>query len=111
MSQDKSIVQQKCESCHPGMPVLSEEEIQVLMGQLDDGWILNISGHLYRKYIFSDFVSAMDHAHKVGIIAEKEGHHPYISITWGMCSVELWTHEIGGLSRNDFILASKIDVI
>ena len=60
---------------------------------------------------FSNFMKSLQFSNKIGELAEKEGHHPDISIGWGYCLVMLHTHAINGLSVNDFILASKIDLI
>ncbi len=48
---------------------------------------------------------------KVGILAEQEGHHPDIHLSWGKVKIELWTHKIHGLSENDFIMAAKCDAL
>ena len=53
----------------------------------------------------------MGFANKVAELAEKEAHHPNLTISWGMCAIEIWTHDIDGLTESDFILATKIDVI
>jgi 4a-hydroxytetrahydrobiopterin dehydratase len=72
-------------------------------------WKLNEGGHLYKEFKFKDFKEALKFVNKVGVIAEKEGHHPDIYFTWGKCNIELFTHAVKGLSENDFILAAKID--
>jgi 4a-hydroxytetrahydrobiopterin dehydratase len=51
----------------------------------------------------------MNFANRVARIAEEEGHHPDLRVSWGKCVVELWTHAINGLSENDFILAAKVE--
>ncbi len=76
------------------------------------GWAL---AHDFKKiskqFKFKTYVEAMDFANKITPIAESEGHHPDLSIGWGKVGVSLTTHSIGGLSENDFILATKIDKI
>lgn len=62
-----------------------------------------------RVFKFSDFKEAMVFVNKVADIAEGEGHHPDIGISYNKVTIVLWTHAIGGLSLNDFILAAKID--
>jgi 4a-hydroxytetrahydrobiopterin dehydratase len=64
-----------------------------------------------KEFVFPDFVTAMDFANRVGDIAEEEGHHPDLHIYYGKVIVELWTHAIGGLSENDFIVAARINQI
>ena len=66
---------------------------------------------LYKEFKFKNFKEALKFVNKVGKIAEKEGHHPDIYFTWGKCDIELFTHNVKGLSENDFILAAKIDKI
>jgi 4a-hydroxytetrahydrobiopterin dehydratase len=65
---------------------------------------------LRKTYRFSNFVEALEFVNRIGKLAEEEGHHPDIFLTWGKVRVELWTHKINGLSENDFIMAAKFDV-
>ncbi|GAA5252899.1 hypothetical protein KNCP2_11870 [Candidatus Rickettsia kedanie] len=76
--------------------------------QLQSNWQVNGVGHLYKKYKLPNLVKAMEFANKITEIAEQEAHHPDFTISWGACNVEIWTHEIDGLTANDFILAAKI---
>ncbi len=64
-----------------------------------------------RTVMFPDFVQALKFVNRVGKLAEREGHHPDISIHYNQVSFELWTHSIKGLSENDFILAAKINAL
>ncbi|MDQ6967286.1 MAG: 4a-hydroxytetrahydrobiopterin dehydratase, partial [Mariprofundaceae bacterium] len=64
---------------------------------------------IQRKFTFSNFMEAQNFAQKVGVIAESENHHPDICYGWGYCTVTLYTHKIGGLHENDFIVAAKIN--
>ena len=64
---------------------------------------------LVRRFEFKDFVQAMEFVNRVAGIAEAEGHHPDIAIHWNKVDLVLWTHAIGGLHENDFIVAAKID--
>ena len=74
------------------------------------GWELQ-DGRLVRLFLFKDFKEAMVFVNRVADIAEQEGHHPDLSIFYNKVAVALWTHAVGGLSVNDFILASKINEI
>ena len=58
---------------------------------------------------FGDFAAAFATATRIAIIAEGEGHHPDMAVGWGRLEIELTTHAVKGLTRNDFILAAKID--
>jgi 4a-hydroxytetrahydrobiopterin dehydratase len=64
---------------------------------------------LARTFRFPDFQKALDFVNKIGAIAEKQGHHPDLNLSWGKVEVETWTHDAGGLTEQDFLLASKID--
>lgn len=101
---------QKCIPCEAGGPSLAEDKIQEYFAVVA-GWSLNQAGHIVKKWKFKNFKEAWDLVNKVSEIAETEGHHPNICFTWGKVDIELWTHEVKGLSINDFILATKIDAI
>ena len=104
------LAKKRCIPCENGVDAYTLEEAQELMSQIDGDWMLVDEAHLLvREFRFKDFKQAMAFANKIGDIAEKENHHPDLSISWGAVSVELSTHAIGGLSENDFILAAKID--
>jgi 4a-hydroxytetrahydrobiopterin dehydratase len=97
-----------CEPCEGGTPPLGEAEIERLSRQLD-GWKVTAGKKLEKEYGFPDFRQALAYVNRLGEVAEREGHHPDIYLTWGKVRVELSTHSIGGLSENDFILAAKAD--
>lgn len=103
-----SLENKSCIPCSGGVPPLSSSECEDLLKQLSSGWIINDAGHLYKEFTFNDFMGPMGLANKVAAIAEKEGHHPDITIVWGKFKVEIWTHKINGLTESDFILAAKI---
>jgi 4a-hydroxytetrahydrobiopterin dehydratase len=82
------------------------------MKELDSEWALIDEAHLLAKsFHFADFAKAMAFVTKVAAIAEEEGHHPDITISYGDVGLELSTHAIHGLSENDFILAAKVDML
>jgi 4a-hydroxytetrahydrobiopterin dehydratase len=73
-------------------------------------WRLSKDGkRISRKFKFDEFAPAMKFANRVAELAEAEGHHPDFTVHYSVVDVTLWTHAIGGLSENDFILAAKID--
>lgn len=102
------LANKKCLPCEIGGPSMPLEEAKNLLQELDS-WEINNQGHLYKKFKFEDYKSALEFVNKVSEIAESEGHHPNVSFTWGLVEIELWAHAVKGLSENDFILASKID--
>ncbi|MGX6959963.1 MAG: 4a-hydroxytetrahydrobiopterin dehydratase [Rickettsia endosymbiont of Pentastiridius leporinus] len=106
-----SLSEKRCIPCEGGIPPLEKKEIDKLLSELQNDWIINELGHLYKKYKFPDFMEAMEFANKIAEIAEQEAHHPDLTISWEACSVEIWTHKISGLTESDFILAAKIENI
>lgn len=73
-------------------------------------WVLSKNvKKISRTIMFKDFVAAMKFVNRVAKVAEREGHHPDIVIHYNQVTLEAWTHSIGGLSENDFILAAKIN--
>ena len=104
-----SLAEKSCVPCRGGVPPMPWPQIQELLQQLKPGWHVNPPGHLERTYQFPDFANALDFVNKVGAIAEAEGHHPDLYLSWGKCKVEIWTHKIGGLTESDFYLAAKVD--
>lgn len=86
---------------------MSEEGIAKNL-PLVPGWSV-ADGKLVRTFTFKDFKEAMVFVNAVASIAEQEGHHPDISIFYNKVDIVLWTHAVGGLSVNDFILAAKIN--
>ena len=71
--------------------------------------VLFTAKKIKKKLKLKDFKEAMAFVNKVAEIAESEGHHPDIHIFYNQVRIELWTHAVGGLSENDFIMAAKLD--
>jgi 4a-hydroxytetrahydrobiopterin dehydratase len=99
----------KCVPCRGGVPPLKGEELQKLEKELGNGWKVVDGHHLEKEYKFPDFEKALAFTNQVGEIAEAEGHHPDIYLTWGKVKIQIWTHKIDGLTESDFILAAKCD--
>jgi len=102
--------------CVPGEggvePMPAAEETR-LLGQLP-GWQVEVGdGHrqLVREFRLPNFVAAVDFVNRITPIAEAESHHPDLLVGWGRVRVQLWTHDAGGLTMNDFVLAAKIDQV
>lgn len=98
-----------CEPCEGGVPPVEGEELDDLHAELGGGWEVVEGRRLRKRFEFDDFASALEFTNEVGAVAEEEGHHPLVHLTWGEATIEIWTHAIEGLSENDFILAAKID--
>lgn len=102
-----------CEGGDPPLPDGKEDEMLKLIQHDNEGWILLRDGthRLRRQFKFKNFMEAIGFVNKVAEIAEKEGHHPDIYIFYNKVQLDLFTHAVGGLSENDFIMAAKIDKI
>lgn len=100
---------QKCEPCRGGVAPLTAEEAASFAHELKEGWTVG-ERVLTRDYRFKNFKQALDFVNRVAEIAEAQGHHPDILIHgYNRVRIELSTHAIGGLSKNDFIIAAHID--
>jgi 4a-hydroxytetrahydrobiopterin dehydratase len=101
--------EKKCVPCSGGTPPLKGKELETLHNQLPAGWEIVSEHHLHKEFKFKNFKQALDFTNLVGKIAEAEGHHPDIYLTWGKVTLEIFTHKINGLTESDFILAAKCD--
>ena len=104
------LTEKKCIPCEGGIPALDADQIRKYLGELNN-WNLSENLKISKTFSFINFRHTMDFVNKVADLAESEGHHPDMIVSYGTCVVELWTHAIHGLSENDFILAAKIDRI
>jgi 4a-hydroxytetrahydrobiopterin dehydratase len=101
----------KCTACRRGEPTVTEAEIAELSPRVPDWQLVEREGikRLERVFGFRNFAEALAFTDRVGERAEEEGHHPALLTEWGRVTVTWWTHKIGGLHRNDFIMAAKTD--
>ncbi|HEX9332320.1 MAG TPA: 4a-hydroxytetrahydrobiopterin dehydratase [Anaerolineales bacterium] len=101
----------KCVACRTGEPMLTDDEIHMLHPQIPDWQVKEVDGvnRLERVFKFKNFAQALEFTNKVGAIADEEDHHPMIITEYGKVTVDWWTHKIGGLHKNDFIMAAKTD--
>ena len=103
------LAQKTCIPCRGGVPPLKGEELEALQEKLGNDWQIKNEHHLEKEYIFPDFRQALDFTVKVGEVAENQGHHPDIYLSWGKVKLTIWTHKIDGLTKSDFIFAAKAD--
>ena len=106
------LANQKCVPCKGGVPPLDEAALANFAARLGadgNGWRVVAGHHLEKEYAFPDFVTALAFVNRVGTVAEEEGHHPDLFLTWGKVRITLWTHSIDGLTESDFVLAAKAD--
>lgn len=104
------LVAKKCKPCEGGVDPATRQEAEQQLKKLS-GWRLTNDGQRIRKdWTVKNFMAGIDFFHRVAQVAEEDGHHPDLHLEgYRKVWIELWTHAIGGLSENDFILAAKID--
>ena len=100
----------KCVPCEGGISKLTLKVSKEFQKQIPN-WKIVKNHHILRTFKFKDFNSALNFVNKIGKIADTENHHPDIALSWGKVEVIIYTHAIKGLHPNDFILASKIDIL
>jgi 4a-hydroxytetrahydrobiopterin dehydratase len=88
--------------------LLSPEELDRHAAQVPS-WKIVDGKKLARVFTFPDFQKGLDFVNRVGAIAEEQGHHPDVHLSWGRVEIETWTHDAGGLTEQDFLLTSRID--
>ena len=104
------LTQKKCKPCEGGVPKMTPEEVAEQIKE-HPGWEVTHNGErIAREWTVKNFMAGLKFFNQVAEIAESEGHHPDLHIVgYRNVTIEIWTHAIGGLSENDFILAAKID--
>ncbi len=105
------LAEMECTACRGDEPTLTDAEIEELRPQIPDWRVEEHEGtkRLERTFRFDNFAQALAFTNKVGERAEEEGHHPALLTEWGRVTVTWWTHKIGGLHQNDFIMAARTD--
>jgi 4a-hydroxytetrahydrobiopterin dehydratase len=99
----------RCVPCEGGVPAFTPSQAEEASRSLR-GWDLREgSTRLHKHHRFADFKQAMRFVNAMADLAEAEGHHPDFTVHYDTVDVTLWTHAVGGLSENDFILAAKLD--
>lgn len=103
----------KCEACQAGAAKVSDTELAELMHEIPDWAPVVRDGvmQLERVYKFKNFKLALAFTNQLAELAEAEFHHPGMFLEWGKVTVTWWSHAIGGLHKNDFIMAAKTDAL
>ena len=106
-----NLAEEPCVACRPDSPPVTAAAAQQLLTALPNWRIVSEQGmdRLSATFDFKDFAAALAFANRVGQLAEAADHHPRIVVEWGRATVQWWTHAIGGLHRNDFIMAARSD--
>ena len=105
------LLQKKCVPCEGGAMPMPKDQVEEYMVDVP-GWTLDAEGKKISKtFKFADFIGAINFVERVADVAEMDNHHPDIHVYYNKVTLDLWTHAIGGLSENDFIVAAKINAV
>ncbi len=108
--QATELTHKKCVPCEGGVPKLTPEQAREHLTAVPKWKLVKDGERIRREWVVKDFVTGLDFFQRIGKVAEEEQHHPDLHLEgYRNVAVEIWTHAIGGLSENDFILAAKID--
>lgn len=99
----------RCVPCEGGVPAMTQNQVDAAIPSLDGWEVREGATQIHRHFRFRGFGEAMRFVNALAEVAESEGHHPDFCVHYSTVDVTLWTHAIGGLSENDFIVAAKID--
>ncbi len=103
--------QKKCVPCRGGIPPLERAKAEEFL-KSTEGWELSSDAtRISGTFKFKDFKAAIDFVNKVALLAESEGHHPDFEIHYNKVKLVMYTHKIGGLHENDFIMAAKVNAL
>ena len=109
----KKLSQSSCEACRADAPFLDEKEIEDLLPQISSWTVFEQDGikRLVCSFAFLSYEDSIKFTNQVAKLAEEEDHHPEILLEWGKVTVTWWSHKIKGLHKNDFICASKTNLL
>jgi 4a-hydroxytetrahydrobiopterin dehydratase len=107
------LAERHCVACKPGTPPLPRQDIERLLLEVPDWRVEEAEGHLRlaRTVKFKGFMPGVELVNRIAPIAEAEGHHPDLLLSYGSLKIWLTTHAAGGLTDNDFILAAQLDKV
>ena len=99
----------RCVGCEGGIPALTRDEANQLLTQLKDWKVSDDGKSLSKRFTFKGFYKTMSFVNAIAWIANQEGHHPDMEVSYNYCLVKFTTHAVDGLTKNDFICAAKIN--
>lgn len=108
-TRENKLSHEKCKPCEGGLPPMADEEIRGKLRELDL-WDYK-DGYIEKSFKFKDFCENMAFVNSVAWISSSEGHHPDMHVSYDTCTIRYSTHSIGGLSKNDFICAARVDLL
>ena len=102
---------ERCEACRPDSPQVPVEDEQSLLARIPEWDLIEVDGvkRLQRVITLNGWRRAIALTNRISDLANEAGHHPALLTEWGKVTVQWWTHAIGGLHRNDFVMAAKVD--
>lgn len=109
----RSLYEQHCQPCIIGTRAMLPEDSNKMLASIPRWKKVQVDGmeQIRREFHFRDFKEAAAFAHKIGLLAERENHHPSLLIEWGRVVVSWWSLKANGLHPNDFIMAAKTDLV
>lgn len=99
----------QCQPCQGGMPPLPPAEVEAYLAKVP-GW-QHEQGVIRKRFDFKNYSQTIFFVNAVAWIAQNQGHHPDLEVSYRSCRVSYTTHAIGGLSENDFICAARVDAL
>jgi 4a-hydroxytetrahydrobiopterin dehydratase len=105
------LANESCEACHADAPRVQDEEVDSLLAAIPEWELVTIRNvpRLKRVIRVEGWEAAVALTNRIADIASQQDHHPSILTEWGKVTVQWWTHSIGGLHRNDFVMAAKVN--
>jgi 4a-hydroxytetrahydrobiopterin dehydratase len=104
------LANKQCIPCHGGVPAMQSDAIGTVSAEVPEWTVVN-EHHLERTFTFDDFAGALAFVNRIGAMADAQGHHPDVYLSWGRVTLEIWTHAIDGLTESDFVFAAKADLL
>jgi 4a-hydroxytetrahydrobiopterin dehydratase len=105
----RDLAAMECVPCKGGTPPLRGPELDRLGRELGNHWTVVAEHHLEKEFRFRNFSDALAFTNRVGEVAEQQGHHPDIELSWGRVRLVVYTHKIDGLTESDFVFAAKAE--
>ena len=103
------LAEKRCIPCEGGVLAFNKKQIAKYLPKLSKGWASVGGKKLRKEFTFKSFVRTMGFVNEVALLAHANDHHPDMQVSYSKVIVEFWTHAIGGISENDFVMAAKID--
>ena len=105
------LAERQCVPCRGGVPPLSADRTEELRQHISGEWKV-VNGHYLEQEVkLRNFRQAIALANHAAEIAESQGHHPDLLVSWGKLRITFFTHAINGLHENDFVMAARVDTL